>query len=248
MYGEESAWTDAVEANLEGLALRSAHGISSPSREVAEYIRSACRLGSRQIESIPYPIDTSLFVPGTARANPPVVLFVGRVETRKGADFLLQAMPRVWERHSDCQLVLAGRVSDELQDQVERADARVCFLGPLAREELIPWYQRASIFVAPSLWDNSPNTIYEAMACGTPVVASRVGGIPELVDDGITGALVPPRDPNMLAHAIVELLSDLESSDKMGRCGRDKVLMNFSVGKILEKTLAFYERVLAKEN
>jgi starch synthase len=82
------------------------------------------------------------------------------------------------------------------------------------------------------------------MACGTPVVASRVGGTPELVDDGATGILVPPRDAKALADAILGLLSDPAGAEQLGRCAREKAIANWSVEKILTRTLMFYERVL----
>ncbi len=248
MYNEWSPWSDGLETKLEELALHRANGISSPSRAVANYISATCHLDSRQIEIIPYPIDTSRFVPGQACVNPPCILFVGRIEKRKGADVLIRAMPLVWEKYPDCRLVLAGSVGNELKDQVERVDIRIRFLGLLLREELIQWYQYASIFAAPSLWDNSPNTIYEAMACGTPVVATRVGGIPELVDDGVTGILVPPRDPNALADAIIRLLGDPARRERMGQCSRAKAEAEYPVDKIVARHLSFYDRIQKRES
>ncbi len=243
MFTEPTPFSDSIEARLEGYALRRAVGVSSPSQFIAEYIRQTCRV-AKPIEIIPYPIDAAQFAPGKS-ATPPIILFVGRVEKRKGADTLMRAIPLVRAKHPDCEFAFAGRVSDELQEQVATMLPRVQFLGVQPREELVQWYQRASIFVAPSLWDNSPNTIYEATACGTPVVASRVGGIPELVDDGVTGLLVPPGDANALADAIIALLGDAARRERMGRRGREKAVAEYSVEKIMARTLAFYERVLA---
>lgn len=245
MCSEDSPWTDEAEAKMEGLALKRARAISSPSGAVAEYIRWACDLGARPIEIIPYPIDTQQFVPSTSRSDPPLVLFVGRVEKRKGADVLIRAMSDVWAKHPDCKLVMVGRRSADLNELLMQVDGRVRLLGSLPRSELVQFYQRAAIFVAPSSWDNSPNTIYEAMSSGTPVIATRVGGIPELVDDGITGVLVPPRDQNALAEAITALLSEPERRERMGRFAREKAVARYTISRIMAHTLAFYERSLA---
>ena len=245
MLKERAGISDDVERWMEGYALRRAAGISSPCRMLGEYVDTQCGLDSRPVEIIPYPVDTSHFALGGERAEPPFVFFCGRVEKRKGAAVLLEAIPRILERCPECQFVFAGRISDDVRDLVSAHSGRVRFLGPRSREELVEYYQRASIFVAPSLWDNSPNTIYEAMACGIPVVATCVGGIPELVDDGRTGLLVPPGDALVLADAIVSLLGDPARRMRMGLRGREKAIACFNIDEIAARTLAFYDRVLA---
>jgi starch synthase len=120
----------------------------------------------------------------------------------------------------------------------------VKFLGVKPRGELVELYQQASVVAVPSVWDNSPNVIYEAMACGTPVVASRVGGIPELVDDGVTGLLVPPGDADALADAIVALLGDPARRAQMGEHARERAVEEYSVDKIVTRTVGFYEYML----
>lgn len=243
MLQQPSGISDSIEIWMERHTLRRANGISSPSASLAEYIRAECGLGSRQIHIIPYPVDVALFAP--TRERSPLVLFVGRVEKRKGAHVLMRAIPKIWIKHPECEFVFIGRICDDVEAEVAGMSPRVRFLGAHAQAELVRWYQQASVFVAPSLWDNSPNTIYEAMACGTPVVASLVGGIPELVDDGVTGLLVKPNDADLLAYAIISLLGDEVRREQMGRRAREKALEEYSVDRILEKTLRFYEQALA---
>lgn len=243
LFNEPPALADSIEERLEGQTLARVHGISSPSAFVAGYVRNACRV-DRRIEVIPYPVDTGQFTPGAARVDQGLILFVGRVEKRKGADFLLSAIPQVLAKYPHAQFAFAGRVADELKAMEVAQPPNVQFLGVLPRQELVHWYQRASLLVLPTLWDNSPNVIYEAMACATPVVASRVGGIPELVDDGITGLLVPPRDPEALAGAIIDLLGDSARREQMGQCGREKAVALYSVDRIAVQTLRSYERAL----
>jgi glycosyltransferase involved in cell wall biosynthesis len=244
MLNEPAGGADGVERRLEAYTLRRARGITSPSAKLADYIRQACKV-DRPVKMIPYPVDTTQFTPGTGPAEPPIVLFVGRVEKRKGADVLMEAIPQIWQKVPNCEFVFAGRVCDDVSEQVRQMPVRVQFLGVVPREELVRWYQRASIFVAPAQWDNSPNTVYEAMACGTPVVASRVGGIPELVDDGVSGLLVSPNDPAALADGLTCLLQDRARREQMGRRGREKALAEYELKNILVSTLGFYDLVLA---
>lgn len=245
LTGERSPLSDRVESRLEGFTLRRANGISSPSRMLANYIDANCDLAERfPIEIVPYPVDTVLFNPGRGRGGPPVVLFVGRVEKRKGADVLMRAIPQVLDKRPECKFVFAGAVADDMRHVAKAPPTGLEFLGARPHEELVGWYQRASLLVVPSLWDNSPNVIYEAMACGTPVIASRVGGIPELVDDAITGLLVPPGDPQALAESIIRLLDDVKTRVLMGQCAREKAVAEYSVDKIVTQTLDFYQRSL----
>jgi glycosyltransferase involved in cell wall biosynthesis len=242
--GEPRAQSDAIEMLMEGKTLRGASAITAPSQTVAEEIRAMCRLDERPIQIISYPIDTDEFKPAPKDGSRKSVLFVGRVEKRKGADVLLRAIPLVLRSHPDCEFLFVGQVSDELSDLVSQAPTATRFLSFKPRHELVELYQQASVCVVPSLWDNSPNVVYEAMSCGTPVIATRVGGIPELVDEGGTGLLVPPRDERALAEAISRLLDNTTECERMGNAGRHKALADWPVKKIATETLDLYSRVL----
>lgn len=222
--------------------LENAAAITSPSRFVAKYVANACRV-ERPIEIIPYPIDTNTFKPShTAKRR--MVLFVGRVEKRKGADTLMHAIPNVLAQFPDAEFVFVGRLNEELKELAATMPPQVKFLGVKPRAELVQLYQQASIVAVPSVWDNSPNVVYEAMACGAPVVASNVGGIPELVEHGVTGLLVPPSDANALTDALIAVLRDATQAQAMMRCAREKAVENFALEKILNQTLEHYQRVL----
>jgi glycosyltransferase involved in cell wall biosynthesis len=92
-----------------------------------------------------------------------------------------------------------------------------------------------------------PNAVLEAMAAGKPVVATRVGGVPEVVDDGVTGLLVPPRDPDALADAVVRLLRDPNRMRRMGQAGLERVRRHFSVEQMVRRTEALYEELLREK-
>ncbi len=239
LFNEQRDLVRALSIRLESHSLRRACAISSPSAMLADFIRHSCQV-KQPITIIPYPVDTSKFVPGDERAKPPVILFVGRVEKRKGADVLMRAASRVWAEYPDCNFVFAGRVCDDIKEMTASIPPSVQFLGVQSREQLVTLYQRAAILAVPSLWDNSPNTIYEAMACGTPVIASRVGGVPELVEDGGTGQLFPSNDSAALADAILSLLADPGLRERMGQRARDKAVALYSLDRIAGQTMEFY--------
>ncbi len=163
---------------------------------------------------------------------------VSRLDPAKGIDVLIRAMPCV----ENATLVIVG-------DGAERA-----FLEELARElgvsgrilwagyrpdvhKLLPAFD---VFVQPSRFEGLPTTVIEAMAAGLPVVATAVGGTPEVVEDGVTGLLVPPADPAALAQAINHLLGDPPLRLALGRAGRERAAKQFSVEQMVRQTEALY--------
>ncbi len=114
----------------------------------------------------------------------------------------------------------------------------------LEKREVIQLLTHAAVFVVPSVYEPMGIVNLEAMACETPVVASRVGGIPEVVEDGVTGLLVPPADPPALAAAVNELLRDPERGREMGKAGRRRVLEHFTWRAVAERTLELYRRLI----
>jgi glycogen synthase len=197
----------------------------------------------------------------------PVVLFVGRITRQKGIIHLVRALPSL---RGGAQVVLCagapdtpeiGREMAEVVEQARGASANPIVWIPemLPREEVIALYSHAAIFVCPSVYEPFGIINLEAMACETPVVASAVGGIPEVVVDGETGVLVPthargptdpePADPARFAHdlaaGINALLADPARRAAMGRAARRRVEEHFSWASIARQTLAFYEDLTA---
>jgi glycosyltransferase involved in cell wall biosynthesis len=114
------------------------------------------------------------------------------------------------------------------------------FSGPKDREELPAVYRSAAVCIVPSLYENFPYTCLEAMSCSCAVVASRVGGIPEIVTDQVDGLLVKPNDPEALAGAIVRVLSDRAERHRLRREARRSVLRRFSCRAVCEQMAALY--------
>jgi len=171
------------------------------------------------------------------------VLFAGRLERAKGIDILLEAFADVT---IPSKLLLAGEGSLRavLEEQAVELGIhnRVEFLG--FRLDLQHLMAQADCVVLPSLWEGLPMVILEAMALGTPVIASKVGGIPEVIEDKVTGRLVPPEDPISLTNALAEVLSDKQKLRAMGQKARERIMECYSVETLCQRTLALYTEVL----
>jgi alpha-maltose-1-phosphate synthase len=188
----------------------------------------------------------------------PFVLFNGRITRQKGLTLLLAAALKL-DRHYQLVIVASSPDTPEIAAEVAALASRVSAeRGNLiwidhfiAREDLIHLHTHAAVFVCPSIYEPFGLVILEAMACETPVVASRVGGIPEIVVEGETGYLVDydPADPHgftsALADRIERLLKDGPMAARMGKAGRDRVQHHFGWPAIASKTVQLYEKLLA---
>jgi starch synthase len=180
----------------------------------------------------------------------PYVIFVGRVTRQKGLPVLLRAAAHLDPR---AQLVLcAGQADtpelaaevDGLVGQLTKDRSGVILIsGMLAKREVIQLLSHANVFACPSVYEPLGIVNLEAMACGAAVAASRVGGIPEVVADGVTGLLVPPSDPAALAGALNALLAHPEQAAQMGRLGRERAVTEFGWAKIAAQTAALYHEL-----
>ena len=182
----------------------------------------------------------------------PSVVFVGRVTRQKGLPVLLRAADRI---DPAAQLVICAGQADtpELEAEVaglagrlrERRSGVIWLSGMLAKHEVIQLLTHATVFVCPSLYEPLGIVNLEAMACGAAVVASRVGGIPEVVADGETGLLVPPDDHAALADAINVLVRDTGRAAAMGRLGRKRAIAEFGWQAVAAQTVALYAELAA---
>lgn len=156
-----------------------------------------------------------------------IVLFVGALRKIKGVDYLIEAAKSFVDK--DTELFMVGR-DDGLKKSLEKRAQElkianfIKFTGPVNHEDIPLWISAADILVLPSLSEGRPNVILEALACEIPVVATDVGGIPELLIEGETGYLVPAKNPVELSKRISRLLSDESLREKMGKLGRKSVI------------------------
>lgn len=225
---------------------------------------------TRKIVVIPPGVDICRFYPIPADEAkevigvPPcdrMVLFVGRIEPLKGLDILFEAIALMrkdgsWEREPFCLAVIGGEpeagpeaISEEmarlfaLRDQYGLKDL-VAFLGKRSQETLPYYYSAAEVVVVPSFYESFGMVALEAMACGTPVVASQVGGLAYLVLDGLTGYTVPVDDPSALASRLQTILRDPGLRQRMGQRASE-MARNYAWERIVKRIIEVYDDLLA---
>ncbi len=166
-----------------------------------------------------------------------LIVSAGRLWPEKGHIHLVRAMPMVAEQLPRAVLAIAGdgvlRPELEAEAQALGVAGYIRFLG--VRSDVRAWFAAADLFVLPSNSEGMPMALLEAMGMGAPVVATRVGGVPELVRDGETGKLVPPQNPSALAEAIVSLLRDKAERARLAQNGQIYVMKYYSVEKMYER-------------
>jgi glycosyltransferase involved in cell wall biosynthesis len=180
----------------------------------------------------------------------PVIAAVCRLNQNKGLEYFLRAAVALRPRFPEARFLIVGgsyfdplypKTLEQLTTQLGLND-RVIFAGE--RNDVPRVLQEIDISVLPSLNEGLSNSLLEAMAAGLPVVATRVGGNPEVVQHGKTGLLVPPRDPQALAEAITRILESPEMSRQFGRAGFDRVKDNFSLAATVRRTEDLYMSLL----
>lgn len=212
-------------------------------------------------EMLPYGVDATRFAPDPdARARMrarigldpgvPVVFSAGRLVRKKGFDVLIDATPDLRERVPDVRVVIAGDgdLRDELAARAAARGGGVVLLGNQSQDEVAAWAAAADVIAVPSVHDEAgnvdglPNVALESLASGTAVVATRVGGLPEVIDDGVSGRLVPERDPGALAAALADLLAAPDAARRMGAAGRARVMRAFGWPRVAKRLVDAYGR------
>jgi phosphatidylinositol alpha-mannosyltransferase len=179
------------------------------------------------------------------------ILFVGRLEKRKGVKYLIEAFAQVKQEVPNSRLIIVGpgtRLRRGYERKVARSGLKkdVVFIGFAPYEDLPRYYQTADVFCAPATGAESFGIVLlEAMALGKPIVASNIEGYAGVVSDGVDGQLVPPKDSQSLARALTSLLNDPALRQRMGVAGRAKAL-NYGWDSIARTILDYYHRVLSE--
>jgi glycosyltransferase involved in cell wall biosynthesis len=212
----------------------------------ARYIEETFGVGRTKLRVIPCGIDLLRFTPGAVR-DEALILAVARLNPVKRIDVLLDACALLRDRGLQfrCVVVGDGRCRDELEAQ-RRAlglEEHVTLAGAAEQADVVRWWQRASVAVLSSEREGMPVCLMEAAASGVPAVAPAVGGIPELVADGITGLLVPPADVAALASALERLLRRRDLARALGRAARARAAERFSVRTQVDRLLDVWEEI-----
>jgi len=215
-------------------------------------LATAAGVGKR-IYRINNAVDAAFFAGRkTVRADKPlVVLFVGVLTPRKGVHILLQAFARLANAREDVQLRVVGSctAAPEYVETLKAGAAemlakrRIVFTGAVDSPTLMREFQECDLLVLPSLGESAPLVISQAMCLGLPVVATRVGGIPEMVEHGLTGMLVPPGESEPLADALMQLLDDPQLRHRLGAAARGQAVERYLPRSVAQATLRVYQEV-----
>ena len=251
-------------ARARGAALRRADLVLAPSTDTVQQLISVQHLELSQVQRLPWGLDPEFEarVQSAAVAAPPpgfpdrghVILTVGRwdsAEKYKGADTLIAALPQVLKSVPGAYLVLVGDGDDKPRLERMARDAgvseRVHFLSGLTAEQLSAWYARCDVFALPSRGEGFGLVLLEAMAYAKPVIGGAHGGIPDVVEDGVTGLLVPHGDAGRLAQALTSLLNDPARSAEMGAQGKQRAAADFSFERFEARLTGILSTVLAQQ-
>ena len=217
----------------------------------ARYIAQVFGVPVSRIRVIPCGVDTERFSPQGPRAEPPHIVCVARLAPVKNLGLLLRACADLQASGVEFHCVLVG--DGPSRDEIEALRARlglarvVELIGAAQQTEVLAWWRRATIAVLTSNNEGMPVSLMEAAACGVPAVAPAVGGIPELVEDRVTGMLAPAGDARALALALELLLRNPELAAGMGAAARRRAQERFSLARQMDRLLALWaERVGAE--
>jgi len=210
----------------------------------------ALGLAADRLTIIPNGVDTTAFRPVPVEREP-MILYVGSLIERKGLDSLLPAFAAVHGRVPTAKLLIIGEgpEADALRAMGEDlgiAD-QVTWLPFLPQADVRAWMQRARVLVLPSTEEGQGVVLLEAMACGTPVVGSRVGGIQDVITSDV-GALVAPASPVELAEALIDLLDDAERWGSASQAARQRAVTSYDWDGLAKQFVALYQKIVARGN
>lgn len=215
--------------------------------------KAAALSGREDVHLIHNGVDVDFFVPQDPDLqlretlgldDRPVIGFVGEARAKKGLGRLLRIFPRLYQS-LPVQMLLVGGVRHKDQSMVDfflrqHADLPLYVVSPQPNQKMPRYYSLCDVVILPSLRDGLPNTLLEAMACGRPVLASAVGGMPDVITNGLDGVLLPSQDDEPWVDALRDTLQDSPMRESLGLAARQTVLNRFTPARELEATLEVY--------
>jgi len=237
------------------------------SKAIARSLIKYYSINPSKIRILHNAVDTHLFKPQSrsmiheirerlSLGYGPIILFVGSFRPVKGIHFLLTAMKNIVSDFPDAKLILIGGIPRFMRSQASyyvylkrwTIDLRildsVIFLNKVPYKCMPLIYSMADIVIIPSLYESFGKVAVEAMACEIPVIASNIGGLPEIIDNGINGFLVDVGSVEMISQTAKRLFNDCKAARKMGQRGRSKVLSKFTWDKIARISLKYYDELI----
>ncbi|MCX5794007.1 MAG: glycosyltransferase family 4 protein [Elusimicrobia bacterium] len=231
----------------------SADLVTGVSQSYTDFVREAWEIKGKEVQIIPIAVDSNLFHPSGASREEQLILFAGRLEKSKGIEILAHAIALVLRKMPKARFCFAGK--DQEYDDRHRSWSQrlmdyfstehVIYLGSLSTQELIRYYQTATICAVPSLYEPGGTVVFEAMACGCPVLASRAGGLGEVIKDRQSGLLIPPGDVEALADGLVELLQNDQLRQEISQRAVESIRADFDINVIARQTVDAYAGAIA---
>jgi glycosyltransferase involved in cell wall biosynthesis len=233
--------------------------IVAVSEEVKKDIIQYDKIEPSKVVVIPNGIDTEKFNPKgnyadirkefSIKEDTIVAGFIGRIVPAKGLEYLIDSIPHVKGEFNNIKLLIVGEGSlvKRLREQAKEKKVYDSIIFAGRRRDIPDILSCIDVFVMPSIAEGLPNALLEAMAMAKPIIATEVGGIPEVIKNRFNGILVPPRDIRALATAIKELTGNAQVAAKMGQAARDLVLDNFSIKLIAQRWQTLYLSLLKEK-
>lgn len=232
-------------ARLTRIVLKQSSRVVAVSRSLAD-TAIALGLPAGLVDIVPDGVDTDWFRPASAEREP-LIMYVGSLIERKGLRFLIQAMPEVLRRFPRYKLIIVGEGPQWAElAHLARSLAiteQVIFTGAQTPAQVSQWMQRARLFVLPSVEEGLGVVLLEALACGTPCVATRVGGIPDVLSSEV-GFLVPPADHIALADAVTALLENPDLWENLSVNARAQAVQRYSWKSIAARLMQIYQAAI----
>src|SRR3954471_1094805 len=259
-----------IRVDIERRTMATADRIVAATEVDRAHMLDAYAASARKIVVVPGGVNLDMFAPGDRQAArrrlglgpEATLLFVGRIQRLKGIDILIRAAAELQEDVGRLRVLVVGGTGDStgrqpseearelarLRAEVDELglNAVVQFVGGVEQTQLAEYYRAADVTVMPSTYESFGLVAVESLACGTPVVASRVGGLATIVRDGENGALVPWRDPQLFADRIRPILTDPSYAAKLQR-GALETAATYSWDGVAERTVAVYDSLLGRE-
>lgn len=247
---------------MEKRAIRKAAMLISPSQSMAKIVADSCGLKVGDVKVIVNPLDPEYLtpLPRLREFNFPenVVLYIGRLEKRKGAFVFAEAIPEIQKAVPNAYFVFAGPdrhspTGGSTREEIERYLAKsgvdshqVSFLGQVPRSKLRACYTEATVVAVPTLYEDYPYAVIEPMACGAPVVSSNCYGIPEIINHGVTGLLTKAGDASDLACQIIGLLKNPIRRHQIAEAGKTFIREECSPPRIASLTTQVYHAITGR--
>ena len=232
----------------------SADLVTSVSKAYTNFVRKAWKIKDKEVAIIPIAVDLTVFRPSDIPREVQSILFAGRLENSKGIEILAQAIPVILKRFPQAKFYFAGqdcKYNDRQQtwSQLlirEFGKEHIVYLGSLSTQGLVRYYQTSTICVVPSLYEPGGTVTFEARACGCPLIASRVGGLEEVIEDRHTGLLISPGDAVALADGVIELLQQDQLRRGISQKALESVSKNFDLKIIAQQTADAYANTIKR--